>query len=740
MISKFRPNLNFKNGFVILAVITGMLMPVLSLDYGMTEDARVHHEHGKRILDYFKGLDDKASLSPLDEKGNLVNISLSDQYLFKGMNGFGGSFDFLCNFLYQYVDFVGEYEFRNIISAILGFLLFLFCGLIGKEIGGWRIGFFALVFVLLTPVLFGQAMNSPKDVPFAAFYVFCIFHLVKLIKELPIVSFKRGFFLIFNISILVNIRLVGLVFFGYLLLFVFLWWVLENYNEGFKKIRIKETLLIVSKILIVAVLSYFAISAFWPYVQTNPLSAPIELFFKVKEYKGFISTQVFEGVWRNSYDMPWYYAFKSLLYIAIPLHVLIGMVLIPIVYFKTDKRKLLLPSLVLFTSLFPLVLMILGKANSYDHSRQFLFTVAPMIIVGAFAWGKMLDFIPNNRTKNIVFAGLTVLLFQPLLFMIRNHPFQAAYFSPVVGGVEGAYGMYEIDYLGIGIKPAIEWLEKNIDSSSDQPARIRMYYGEQLKARYYLDKIPHLSYVLARKDSPDWDYGIVMLTEAKFDQNLEGNWPPKNTVYQVEVDNVPICFVVKNDYKMDDVAALEAKLNKNPNSQGYVQLSLLYYNQSDYFNSIKASRRAISLDSKNSLAYNNLCSAYNMLLMYDEAEKAGKRAVELSPNMAIAINNLKVSREGIERRKNNEFLEEEYLSLSFNYYKLRKYKKCIVISNELLMMFPGNSVAYNNICSSFNELGQYINAVDACKKALELSPEFKLAENNLKFAESNLSN
>jgi len=43
--------------------------------------------------------------------------------------------------------------------------------------------------------------------------------------------------------------------------------------------------------------------------------------------------------------------------------------------------------------------------------------------------------------------------------------------------------------------------------------------------------------------------------------------------------------------------------------------------------------------------------------------------------------------------------------------------------------------AYNNICAVYNGLHEWDNAIRACSKALELNPNFRLAKNNLSFAQ-----
>jgi len=734
----FPLELTYKSVFILLSIILGLLMPYLSFDYGITEDARLHHEHGKRLLDYFKGLDGTAKLSPLDDSGKLINVSISQFNQNMGMNAFGGFFDLCSNFFHQFFSFTGEYEFRNILNSVFAFLLFLFCGLLGKEIGGWRDGVLCFLFTILTPVLFGHGMCNPKDIPFAAFYIFSVFHMVKLLKELPVISIKRAVYLIINLSLLLNIRLIGLVMMGHIVLAFFVWWGIQNYHKGLKNGINRDNIILFIKISTICIMGYLATSIFWPYLHSNPIMGPIELFRATKDFKGFVSIQLFEGTWNNSYEMPWYYMIKSLLIIAVPLYVFFGYFLYPLLYFKQKVEDKLLVSFILFTSIFPLFFLVLSNPNSYDHGRQFFFVLPSLVVCGGLSWTRFTCLIVNKQVKWLVFVIMFVLLLQPLRFMIRNHPLESQYFSPIVGGVEGAYGKYEIDYWGFAIKPAIDWLAEHIEEASS-PARVRMYYGEQIKLRYYTEKIPSLNYVAAAPKSPDWDYSIVMLTEAKFNKDLLNNWPPKHTVHEVKVDGVTVAAIVKNTFvPKDATVTLEQQLLKAPTSAGYIRLSVMYYQKKTYLKSIMASKKAIAIDEKNSVAYNNLCSAYNMLLMYDRAKEACENSLKYAPS-TLAVNNLKMAQDGIAKEKRAGLTNAQYTGLSYNYYQLQDFEGCIRASKAMLLNDPKNYVAYNNICASHNSLQNFEQAAIACQKALELNPDSQLAKNNLKYSQESLS-
>ena len=77
---------------------------------------------------------------------------------------------------------------------------------------------------------------------------------------------------------------------------------------------------------------------------------------------------------------------------------------------------------------------------------------------------------------------------------------------------------------------------------------------------------------------------------------------------------------------------------------------------------------------------------------------------------------------------------ENFLNLSLAYYQAEMYYKCIEACKKSLAIKPDYALAYNNICSSLNKLGEWDKAIEAGKMALKIDPNGQLAKNNLKSA------
>lgn len=85
------------------------------------------------------------------------------------------------------------------------------------------------------------------------------------------------------------------------------------------------------------------------------------------------------------------------------------------------------------------------------------------------------------------------------------------------------------------------------------------------------------------------------------------------------------------------------QLKTNPTAEGYLNLSLEYYNMGDYVKCIEASQSALKIKPDYALAYNNICSAYNVLKEYDKATEACSQAIRIQPDFQLAKNNLKLA-------------------------------------------------------------------------------------------------
>ncbi|MBC7863335.1 MAG: hypothetical protein IAF38_10195 [Bacteroidia bacterium] len=80
---------------------------------------------------------------------------------------------------------------------------------------------------------------------------------------------------------------------------------------------------------------------------------------------------------------------------------------------------------------------------------------------------------------------------------------------------------------------------------------------------------------------------------------------------------------------------------------------------------------------------------------------------------------------------------DNYVNLSLAHYNAKDYKACINAANEAVKIKPDYGVAWNNICSAYNMLRDWDNAILAGQKAIQIDPQNQLFVANLKLALEN---
>ncbi len=93
------------------------------------------------------------------------------------------------------------------------------------------------------------------------------------------------------------------------------------------------------------------------------------------------------------------------------------------------------------------------------------------------------------------------------------------------------------------------------------------------------------------------------------------------------------------------------QLKTNPTADGFLNLSLEYYNLGDYEKCVEAAQQSLQLKPDYELAYNNICSSYNAMKQYDKAIAACEKAIQIKPDFELAKNNLKLAK--TEKAKQN---------------------------------------------------------------------------------------
>ncbi|SHF56836.1 Tetratricopeptide repeat-containing protein [Arenibacter palladensis] len=197
--------------------------------------------------------------------------------------------------------------------------------------------------------------------------------------------------------------------------------------------------------------------------------------------------------------------------------------------------------------------------------------------------------------------------------------------------------------------------------------------------------------------------------------------------------------------KKSILTVLEEEVNNAPSPEKYLNLSLQYFNESNYQDCIRVAEKSLELNPEYADALNNIGIGHFYLLNYDQAIEAYGKALEINPSYQLAKNNLENAKNKKKDMANaisnlsDKQASAYYINLSLEFYQKEKYQTSIAAARKSIAIAP-NAIAYNNICSSYNQLKEYQKAIAACTEALKLDASSKLAKGNLNYAQEQMKN
>jgi protein O-mannosyl-transferase len=239
---------------------------------------------------------------------------------------------------------------------------------------------------------------------------------------------------------------------------------------------------------------------------------------------------------------------------------------------------------------------------------------------------------------------------------------------------------------------------------------------------------------------PDYDYNYILLMDYYL---AEYRWDDlQRTALQMQQrfpSNPRLPFYLqaaqKRQTKTDQMLSA---LKANPTADGYLALSLEYYTMHQYENCIMAAEEALKINPKYDAAYNNICTAHNALGNFDKAIEACNKALAITPNYPLAKGNLDfaVNTKKVEADVAAKPTAEGYINIGLRYHLGFQYAKAIQFYEKAIQLKPNFGLAYNNICSAYNDMGQYAKAIPYGQKAVELDPTNERFKNNLAAAKA----
>jgi tetratricopeptide (TPR) repeat protein len=579
----------------ILSLFLLLLMLFTSREAGITCDDVLHYNHSVSVYNYFAshGEDRSALYTPV------TNLKY-----------YGQSYDNLVTVLINWFNIDEVYGFRHIMSSVAGWIVILITALFAVWLTGYRSGILVLLLFTVSPTFFGHAQNNLKDIPFALAYIAGTFYTLKFLSSGRKLSVPDIILLTGSIAFSISIRAGGILLICYLFLFFFIFFMIKYLKD--KRIDFAEFRTKLLCITLISAVAWFLGILLWPYALQSPVRNVLESY-RIMAHFPSTFRQIFEGKVEWSDYMPWYYLIKSMS-ITIPFVVLTGLIM----FFIFSKRlirneKIISFGFLVFTVLFPLVFVIYEKSNLYSSWRQFLFVYPGIVLLAATGFHYLFE---NLKNKYLVLGGIlgfAALSINPVMFMIRNHPYYYLYYNQFAGGLKGAYSNYETDYYYVSQTEASKWLinylkEKNISGK----IKVAATYSVQWMFRNHAEiETSYIRY--EEKSLSDWDYAIT--ANRYISPYLLRNklWPPSNAIHIIYADHVPVCAILARKSK-DDYYGYNA-LNEGKNRDAV-----------NFF------EKVLKVDDKDEMIFYNFAAALFNDGQLQKADSVLKVGLEINPD------------------------------------------------------------------------------------------------------------
>ncbi|MEI8229697.1 MAG: phospholipid carrier-dependent glycosyltransferase [Candidatus Peregrinibacteria bacterium] len=374
-----------------------------------------------------------------------------------------------------------------------------------------------LLFVL-TPRLFAQSFYNSRDLPMLAFFTASMFSLVRF-AERPTVG-RMLLHSVFS-ALALALRMPALIIPVITVLYFFLHTVTQQQGH-LSSDRFRQCVLLVLYFLSLA----FATIVFWPFLWDQPLAHFLEAY----RYMGHINgSAMFLGhLYAN---IPWFYipvwitATVPLMY---TVFFLLGCFSLCIAFLMHPRRWFTEHSdALLFLGWFflPIFSIIITGAGIYNEWRHVFFIYPAFLLLAVtgirsgLSRAKVLGGLWSTVLATAIIVAISGQILSTGIWMVRNHPFQFAYFSLPSSFVSG---LVPYDYWKLSYRDAMRFVlaqNPGIISvySNANVAYMNAYnvFPESLSRIMRVPKIAEAMYVVT--DDPALAPGLLLLHEVNVD-------------------------------------------------------------------------------------------------------------------------------------------------------------------------------------------------------------------------------
>jgi hypothetical protein len=459
---------------VALVVLAGFAVVAAATfrDYGLGWDDYTHSQYGDLLLAFYdSSFADTRAL-------HFVNLYM-----------YGGGFDMAAALAAKVLPFT-LFETRRLAGALVGLIGFVLVWRTGRRLGGGLgdplagpfVGLAALVALLVTPHYYGHVFINAKDAPFAVASLALLYAFVRAIDEFPkpswftVAVFGVGLGVAFGTRILAVVSAIPFV-----VAVIFLFW--SDARRDSVAVAGRNFWQFFLRLLPAAPLGIAIMGLLWPWSVMSPLN----VFEAVEYFRHFFEKpwdELYEGRLIPVPDMPASYV-PHLFALKLPEGLLIfatagaALALWRIAGKvdtdgKTARANLLV---VLLAAVLPIAIAIVTRPAGYNGIRHFLFAVPPIALLAGLAVPWLIDWARRQSSRALIILTLlaAAAVLDPVVAMVRLHPYEYTYFNLLAGGERGARKNYMIDYWGLSFKQAGEALHGWLEATGEKPPQSRRW-------------------------------------------------------------------------------------------------------------------------------------------------------------------------------------------------------------------------------------------------------------------------
>lgn len=555
--------------FVITLLIISIFLIRWSLMTGLDGDGPIRIEDGKATLSYFFSFGKDTTYQDV--------VAYKSNIHYKHVKYYGTAIESTAIAIakignrdtYFYIN-----KIRRLITTILSIISILYIGKFVKNYTrSWHWASFAMIIVFLSPTYIGYSFWQTKDAPVAAGFIISIYYIIQIYKNYPSISLKYFIGLTFGIVLSLSVRIHGVLIIFYFIVFGLAFIILFKKQLGNKKQIIKFILYSFFSLSVGYILGFSTYPVFWE-------EGMLFIFKALKTLSSHPQNPpvLFEGQLIRSNELPWYYLLK-VLGITLPLFIFYMLLLASAsVFTNKSKWEHLINSFLFFAFIFPVVYVIISDADLYGGWRHELFIYPPLVLFCTIGFYDILKCISAKPLKIGLVIVCSTLIINSGYWVIKNAPFQYFYYNEFVGGIKGAFTNYSLDDIQLSNEIGLKYLLENEDIEPEQIIAANTLVVHDMAIPN--DTTSKLTVGYVQRNSVKWDYGIFNPIFVP-PNILRKNYPPKNTIFKIEVDKVPICCIVERE-NFDDINGIQAYKKKEFKNAFNLFISAYKYDENNY--------------------------------------------------------------------------------------------------------------------------------------------------------------